>query len=146
MNYTIYQVYRTNKKTNRYEYIGDNIDNAKATFILYYLFSSDSIRLDHDEWKLGVCTFESNIDYEQNEYYTIDSLEINRLKKTFPEYSFLLQSIPWEIDAITLNNNILDSYLNLFDLYPSKIVDLTKRKNCSIQELMDCFDLAISKL
>lgn len=146
MKYVIYQIYRTNNKTNRYEYIGNNIDNAKATFILYYLFSCDSIRLDHDKWKLGVCTFESNIDYEQTEYYTIDSLEMNRLKKTCPEYSFLLQSIPWEIDEITLSNNILDSYLNLLDLYPSNHVDITKEKNCTIQELIDCFDLAVSKL
>jgi len=146
MNYTIYQIYRTNGKTNRYEYIGENIDNAKATFILYYLFSSDSIRLDHNEWKIGICKFDSNIDYELKEYFTVDSLEMNRLKKNNPEYSFLLTSIPWEIDNITLNNKIYDKYLDLFYEHDSTSVEITNKKGLSIQELIDLFDLATSKL
>ncbi len=143
MKYTIYQVYRTNGKTNRYEYIGNNLDNAKATFVLYYLFSSDAIRLDHDHWKLGICEFESNIDYELKEYFTIDSLEMNRLKKKYPEYSNLLTSIPWEIDSITLNNKIYDTYLDLFYLHSSNSISITNKKDCSIQELIDLFDNAI---
>lgn len=146
MKYKIYQVYRTNNKTNRYEYIGNNIENAKATFILYYLFSSDSIRLDHDIWKLAICEFESNIDYELKEYYTIDSLEMNRLKKKHPEYSYLLSSIPWEIDTITLNNKIYDTYLDLFYEHTSTNVDITNKKDLLIQELIHLFDLAVLKL
>lgn len=146
MKYTIYQVYRTNNKTNRYEYIGDNIENAKATFILYYLFSSDSIRLDHDIWKLAICEFESNIDYELKEYFTVDSLEMNRLKKKHPEYSSLLTNIPWEIDTITLNNKIYDKYLDLFYEHASTSVEITNQKELSIQELIDLFDLATRKL
>ena len=146
MKYKIYQVYRTNNKTNRYEYIGNNIENAKATFILYYLFSSDSIRLDHDIWKLAICEFESNIDYELKEYYTIDSLEMNRLKKKHPEYSYLLSSIPWEIDTIALNNKIYDTYLDLFYEHTSTNVDITNKKDLLIQELIHLFDLAVLKL
>ena len=146
MKYTIYQVYRTNSKTNRYEYIGNNLENAKATFILYYLFSSDSIRLDHDEWKLGICEFEENYDYELKEYFTVDSLEMNRLKKKYPEYSSLLSAIPWEIDTIALNNKIYDTYLDLFYLHSTTSFHITKEKNLSIEELIKYFDLAVSKL
>lgn len=146
MKYMIYQVYRTNNKTNRYEYIGNNIENAKATFILYYLFSSDSIRLDHDIWKLGICEFDSNIDYDLKEYYTIDSLEMNRLKKQHPEHSNLLTSIPWEIDNITLNNKIYDTYLDLFYEHDSSSIEITNQKGLSIEELIQLFDLAIQKI
>ena len=84
--------------------------------------------------------------YELKEYFTVDSLEMNRLKKKHPEYSSLLTSIPWEIDTITLNNKIYDKYLDLFYEHASTSVEITNQKELSIQELIDLFDSATRKL
>lgn len=147
-NVSIIQLYRTNGSTKRYEYIGENIQNAKATFILYYLYSTDKIRVDHDCWKLAICTFSSSALLNEHEFYTIDSFEMNQLKKHHPEYTSLFNSFPDDIDDITVDNKIYDDYKSILDQHEIENygVEITNQKNLSIDELIQYFDNAENKL
>lgn len=148
MNHTIYQLFRTNGKTNRYEYIGTNIENAKITFLLYYLFSSDSIRKDHTQWKLSAVNLDSNVLLNEHEYFTIDSFEMNLFQKYYPNHSYLLSSIPWEIDDITNRDSIYDDYMALLSQKHllNQVFDLTDESSLSFDELLIIFEEVQGKL
>ena len=109
---TIYYLYRTNGKTNQYEYFGDNINNAYMTYILYNLYSTEKVRIDHNEWKLASSEIEEVKIDGWKEYFNIDSFEIQRFERQYPEYKYLLDSLPIDIDTCYQNYKIYDQWLD----------------------------------
>ena len=109
---TIYYLYRTNNKTNQYEYFGDNLNNAFITYILYNLYSNEKVRLDHTEWRLGSSEIEEVKVDGWKEYFNIDSFEIQRFEKQYPEYKYLLKELPEDIDKLYGDFNNYDKWLD----------------------------------
>ena len=108
----IVYLYRTNKKTNHYEYFGDNLKNAFATYILYNLYSTEKVRLDHNEWRIGFSEIEEVKIDGWKEYYSIDSFEIQRFENQYPEYKYLINELPEDIDKLYQNFKNYDKWLD----------------------------------
>ena len=109
---TIYYLYRTNSKTKQFEYFGDNLNNAYATYILYNLFSTEKVRLDHKEWRLGNSLIEEVKIDGWKEYFNIDYYEIQRFENKYPEYKYLLNDLPDDIDKLYQNFRNYDKWLD----------------------------------
>lgn len=130
----IYYLYRTNQKTNHYEYFGDNLNNAFITYILYNLYSNEKVRLDHTNWKLGISEIEEVKIDGWKEYYSIDSFEIQRFEKQYPNYQYLLKDIPEDIDKLYQNYDNYDKWLDYSRLLEWKEDIFLSDKKLSFEE------------
>lgn len=136
----IYQLYRTNGTTSYTQYVGEHLENAKATFILYPLFSNDHIRMDHKTWKLSIYEVNELFIDGWNEYFSIDSYEIIQFEKKYPQYLELLKDIPENIDKISTDLKIYDQWLSILECQ-EKIddIEIMHESLSTYEELLDCF-------